>query len=123
MFIRYKKYKNGGEILIHAKVNRNQADYKDLLTIAIFFAKKGKSVKLTPPIHIKSVEYFEIYGSLIGTIYERKCPDLKIGDLFYEYERFIRVSSKTLWLDMILGKNLIRFFLFHSKKYYICIVL
>jgi len=101
MFQTYKRYKNGGEVLIHEKVNRNQTDYKDLLTIATIFAKKGKSVKLTAPIHIKSVEYFEIYGSLIGTIYERKCPDLKIGDLFYEYERFIPPFNKKKISHMI----------------------
>ena len=78
MFKTYKKYKNGGEVLIHSEVNRNKSDYKDLITMANVFAKEGKTVKLTPPIHYKSDNYKEIYGSLIGTLYDRKCPDLKI---------------------------------------------
>jgi len=88
MFKTYKQYKNGGKVLIHLEVNRKQPDYKDLLTIAAHFAKESKSVILTPPVHFKSNVYKEIYASLIGTSYERKCPDLKIGELFYEYERF-----------------------------------
>jgi len=101
MFHTYKRYENGGEVLIHEKVNRNQADYKDLITIATIFAKKGKSVKLTPQVHFKSDDYKEIYGLLVGTFYERKCPDLKIGSLFYEYERFIPPFNKRKISHMI----------------------
>ena len=88
MFNVYKKYKNGGKVLIHSEVNCKQTDFKNLLTIAIFFAKEGKSAELMPTVNYKSDIYTEIFGSLIGTIYERKCPDLKINDLFYEYEQF-----------------------------------
>ena len=88
MFEVYKKYINGGEVLIHQGVNRKLSDFKTLLTIANIFARGGNIVELTPEIHFKSDIYKEIYGSLIGTIYERKCPDLKIGDYFYEYEGF-----------------------------------
>ena len=101
MFKTYKKYKNGGEVLIHQKINRLQADYKDLLTIANIFAKEGKSVEITPIVHFKSKTYKKIYGSLIGTIYERKCPDMKIGDLFYEYERYIPPFNKRKISHMI----------------------
>jgi len=101
MFKTYKKYKNGGEVLIHKEVSRNKPDYKDLITIANVFAKEGKSVMLTPPVHFKSAEYKEIYGSLIGTSYERKCPDLKIGNLFYEYESFIPPFRKKKISSMI----------------------
>ncbi len=35
-----------------------------------------------------------MYTSLIGTPYERKCPDLLIDGMFYEYESFVRPWSK-----------------------------
>ena len=101
MFKIYKQYKNGGIVLIHSEVDRNQADYKDLLSIANIFAKEGKSVKLTPRVHFKSDKYDQIYGSLIGTAYERRSPDLKIGDLFYEYESYIPPFNKKKISHMI----------------------
>ena len=94
MFKTYKRYENGGKVLIHLGVDRNQDDYKDLLSIANFFAKEGKSVQLNPVVHFKSDEYKQIYKSLIGTIYERKCPDLIINEKFYEYESFIPPFKK-----------------------------
>jgi hypothetical protein len=101
MFRTFKKYKNAGEVLIHLEVNRKLSDFKALLTIANIFAKQGKIVELTPEIHIKSDAYREIYGSLIGTPYERKCPDLKIDEVFYEYESFIPPFSKKKISGMI----------------------
>ena len=89
MFKTYKRYKNGGKVLIHPEVDRKQSDYSDLLTIANIFAIEGNVVKLTPSVHFKSEIYKEIYGSLIGTPYERKCPDLLIGEFFYEYESYL----------------------------------
>lgn len=90
----YKKYKNGGEVLIHPDVNKKGSDYKQLITIANQFAKEGKSVKLTPSVHFKSEEYSQIYGSLLNTPYYRKCPDLKIGDYFYEFESYVPPFKK-----------------------------
>ena len=101
MFKTYKQYKSGGEVLIHPEVDQKQPDYKDLLSIANIFAQKGKSVKLTPPVHFKSNTYREIYGSLIETTYERKCPDLKIDELFYEYESYLPPFKKEKISHMI----------------------
>lgn len=89
-----KKYKNGGEVLIHPDVDKSKSDYKNIYTISNFFAKTGQKVKVTPSVHFKSEAYQEIYGSLVGTKYERKCPDLKIGDQFYEYEGFVPPFKK-----------------------------
>ena len=88
MFKTYKQYKNGGEVLVHKLINKKASDYKDILTIAISFAKQGKTAKLTPILHYKSELYQEIYRTLSGTKYSRKCPDLKIDNYFYEYENF-----------------------------------
>jgi hypothetical protein len=59
-----------------------------LITIANIFAKEGKIARLTPVVHFKSDEYNQIYSSLMGTIYERKCPDLQIDGIFYEFENY-----------------------------------
>jgi len=101
MYKTYKKYKNRGEVLIHEIVDKKKSDYKIILTIANEFAKQGKTVKLTPIVHFKSAEYKEIYGLLSGTVYERKCPDFKIDDLFYEYESFNPPFKKRKISNMI----------------------
>ncbi len=88
-FITAKRYSNGGRVSIHNEVNKKSSDYKDLITIANQFAKKGSKVELTPRIHFKDPEYNVIYKSLKNTRYYRKCPDLKIDGVFYEYENFI----------------------------------
>ncbi|MDR0834067.1 MAG: hypothetical protein LBN93_07810 [Candidatus Symbiothrix sp.] len=85
----YKKYKNGGKILIHPLVDKNKSDYKAILNVAKESAKDGQIVKLTPVVHFKSDAYKEIYKALAGTKYDWKCPDMQIGDLFYEYEGFM----------------------------------
>lgn len=101
MFKTYKKFKNGGKVLIHTNIDRTLTDFKYLLTIANIFAKEGKRVELMPAIHFKSDIYKKIYGSLIGTIYERKCPDLKIGNIFYEFENFDPPFRKRKIANMI----------------------
>jgi hypothetical protein len=88
MFKIYKQYENDGKVLIHNAIDKKKPDYKDILTIANNFAKEGRIVMLTPILHHKSDEYKQIYGSLAGTKYDWKCPDLSIDDKFYEYESF-----------------------------------
>ena len=83
----YKKFKTGGEIEI-IDGYRKKADHRDLLSIARFFAQKGDHVKITTDIHFKNEKYHEVFGALIGTKYDRKCPDLIINGKFYEYESF-----------------------------------
>jgi len=101
MFKAYKQYENGGKILIPKNIDKKGSDYKSLINIANFFAKEGKTVKLTPTVHFKSDEYKQIYESLTGTIYERKCPDLQIDELFYEFESFIHPFNKGKISNMI----------------------
>jgi hypothetical protein len=47
-----------------------------------------------PKVHIKNPLYTIIYGELIGTMYERKCPDLKINGIFYEVEGYTGIFNK-----------------------------
>jgi hypothetical protein len=101
MFKTYKLYENGGKVLIPKAIDKKASDYKHLITIANFFAKEGKTVRLNPVLHFKSGEYKQIFRALTGTIYERKCPDLKIGELYYEYERFDPPFKKRKISNMI----------------------
>ena len=83
-----KEFINGGRIEIHAEVDINKSDYKDLISISREFSKKGKVVQILPRLHFKDLRYKEIFSNLIGTKYEKKCPDLSIDGYFYEYENF-----------------------------------
>lgn len=85
-----RKYKNGGSIQVHQNVDRKQKDYKRLILIANHFAATGKQVELLPKVHHKDPMYTELYAGLIGTKYERKCPDLKIGEKYYEHEGYVK---------------------------------
>ena len=87
-------FENGGKLYIHPDVDKDKSDYKDMLRICTQFAKMGHEVKMTPRVHRKSDDYQRIYGSLIGTKYENKCPDFSIDGVFYEYEGFKEQWSK-----------------------------
>ncbi|MDR1341719.1 MAG: hypothetical protein LBK18_00520 [Prevotellaceae bacterium] len=65
-----------------------KSDHKDLIAIAHDLAKQGKIVQITTNKHFKSEEYKRVFGALGGTAYERKCPDLIIDSVFYEYESY-----------------------------------
>ena len=100
LFKMYKKYDNNGRIEIIDGYKR-KTDHKDLVSIARFFAINGDSVKITTAIHYKDEKYKEVFGSLIGTKYERKCPDLIINGKFYEYENYKRPFKSEKISNMI----------------------
>ena len=83
-----KEYQNGGLIEVYKDVERTASDYKRIYECCNFFAKQGEKTVITPSIHYKDPLYKAIYRELIGTKYERKCPDFKVGDNFYEHEGF-----------------------------------
>lgn len=90
-----KEYRNGGKLSVHNLVNKKRTDYKDVEQAAVYFAREGGKVEITPKIkHYQNPLYENIYGSLKGTPYERKCPDFRVNDLFYEVEGFKGMPSK-----------------------------
>lgn len=89
-----KDFANGGQIRIHVEVDKNKSDYQDLLTISREFAHKGKVVLILPHLHYKDERYRVIFSNLIGTKYERKCPDLNIDGCFYEFESYTSPFKK-----------------------------
>lgn len=99
-----------GEIIRHGKgsieinhlVNRNDNDYYRLMQVAEFFAKDGAEVVLTPKMTRPSTfQYDCVYGSLRGTHYDGKCPDLKINGLWYEHEGFTSDNPKRAFNNMM----------------------
>ncbi|MCL2027203.1 MAG: hypothetical protein FWG79_01830 [Bacteroidales bacterium] len=101
MKITIKTYKNGGSVEMYTTVDRQSVDYKKILAICKEFAKQGKDVVILPKVHIKDPLYKEIYKDLIGTVYERKCPDFMVNGRFYEYESFTTNNPKKAFLNMI----------------------
>jgi len=96
----YKRFKNNGKIEI-IEGYKKKSDHRDLISISRFFAEKGDNVKITTNIHFKDEKYKEVFGALIGTKYERKCPDLIINGKFYEYESFMPPFSKLKIKNML----------------------
>lgn len=95
------KFKNGGTLYIHPRVDKDKSDYKDMKRICLQLARLGHQVKMTPSLHYLSDEYQRIYASLIGTKYYKKCPDFEMDGLFYEFEGFIKPWNRRKIKNMI----------------------
>jgi len=93
-YTKVKKFSNEGELFTHKLADKSAKDYKFVKSVGLEFARTGAKVRATPRVHFKSDEYKDIYGSLIGTKYERKCPDLLINGKFYEVESFEKPWKK-----------------------------
>ena len=89
-FILFKHFAEKGNVYLMSGLDKSNPDYSDLLSIACWFAKQGKDVKILSPTHYKDPVYHRVFGPLIGTMYFRKCPDLLIDGEFYEYESYER---------------------------------
>lgn len=83
-----KSYKNGGKILKPSLVDTKASDYGDVVKCCDFFAKNGKTVTILPKANRTSPDYDKYFKELIGTKYEGKCPDFKIGKKYYELEGY-----------------------------------
>ena len=91
-----------GNITINHLVDRNDSDYNDIYRCANFFAAKGNEVTITPKISRRTkFRYDTYYGSLKGTKYYGKCPDLKVGDNWYELEGFTKNNPKRNFRNMM----------------------
>ena len=90
-----------GEVWIMEGLDLSKNDIPALLLIADCFARMGSIVKILTPVHFKSELYNIVYGGLIGTRYERKCPDLCIDGQYYEYESYVRPWNKRKLSNML----------------------
>lgn len=91
-----------GQIAISHLVNRDDGDFDRLMQVARHFATLGKNVTLTPKMTRPSrFEYDCVYGSLKGTKYYGKCPDLLIDGKWYEHEGFVSNNAKRAFSNMM----------------------
>jgi hypothetical protein len=97
----YSYNRNLGVIHIMEGFKNSKSDSFALIHIAECFARMGSDVSILHPIHYKSKDYKTVFSGLIGTKYERKCPDLKIDAYFYEYESYVRPWNKRKLSNMI----------------------
>lgn len=66
--------------------------------ILCFIRQKSCSIK---PYHFKSKEYSAVFGSLAGTNYWKKCPDILVDNDFYEYESYVRPWNRRKVSNML----------------------
>ena len=98
-----KRQEGKGTVTIHRLINHDDSDFNTLNEIATFFAKEqGADVILTPKMsRPPKFKYECVYGSLIGTKYEGKCPDFCINGIWYEHEGFISANPKRAFSNML----------------------
>lgn len=83
-------------------IDRTTVDYARILRCAMFFAQQGKQVVMTPKVDVpyKNPIYDHLYGTLKGTAYYGKCPDLQINEVWYEHEGFSGENPKRSFRNM-----------------------
>ena len=96
-----KRYNNGGTIEIYKGFKHRGDDYERIYTCCKHFAKQGKRAIIMPSINYKDPIYQVLYKDLIGTQYERKCPDICVDGVFYEHEGFCSSNHKKAFLNMM----------------------
>lgn len=85
-----KSYKNGGEVKSSNLVYTDANDYEKVITCCDHFAKQGKAAEILPRLSVphKDKNYKVIFKGLQGTPYFGKCPDFRVGEIYYEHEGF-----------------------------------
>lgn len=89
-----KRFENGGVLSVMNGLDKKASDYNDIMVIGRKFAEMGNDVQVLGTIHFKNPYYQKYFEPLMNSAYYRKCPDLKIGEKYYEYEGFIGSWSK-----------------------------
>ena len=92
---------DAGEVWLMDGLDLSKPDTRDLLHIARCFSRMGCTVVMPRPIHFKSDLYPIIFEGLMGTRYERKCPDLIVDGNYYEYESYVRPWNKRKLSNML----------------------
>lgn len=95
-------YENGGSLTVYNSIDRTTEDFNRIHCCAEFFAKQGKTVVMTPKLNVtyKNPAYDMIYGTLKGTPYYGKCPDLLVDGIWYEHEGFCGEKPKKSFRNM-----------------------
>ena len=74
-----------------------------ILSCAKYFAQQGKHVVMPPKLNVtyKNSVYDTIFGTLRGTPYYGKCPDLIVDGVWYEHEGFTKPNPKSNFSNML----------------------
>lgn len=98
----FEQYPNGGCVVVFNSIDRETDDFRRILSCAKHFARQGKTAVMTPKLNVpyKNPAYDKIYGTLKGTPYYGKCPDLCVDGAWYEHEGYIHFNPKTNFANM-----------------------
>jgi SPP1 gp7 family putative phage head morphogenesis protein len=96
-----KEFKNGGSIASSVLVDKLATDYPKVLKCCEHFAKKGEQTEILPKVHKDDPAYKNFFGDLIGTKYEGKCPDFRVGKKYYELEGFLTKKPEKALYNMM----------------------
>lgn len=100
---RLTTYPNGGSVNVYKMITERESDdFKRIRQTAEFFASKGETVTITPRFHSadRCEDYYKVYTG-IDIQYKGKCPDLKVGAIFYEHEGFTSAKPKKALKNML----------------------
>ncbi len=92
-----KTFENGGVHYIHPLVEKTASDFKDVSKIVSLFAEAGEKAYHLPIVHYKN----QLYKYIFEGAHNRKCPDIRVGNKFYEYESFEKPFRKNSLKHMI----------------------
>lgn len=97
------RFPNGGKVVVYNAIDRTTGDFHRILSCAKFFAQQGKHVVMPPMLKVpyKNPVYDTIFGSLRGTPYYGKCPDLIVDGVWYEHEGFTKPNPKSNFSNML----------------------
>jgi len=91
-----------GTVMISRLIDREGNDYKKVLQVAKEFAKDGATVKMTPKMSRPAEFLYDcVYGSLKGTKYYGKCPDMSVNGVWYEHEGLTTGKGKRAFSNMM----------------------
>ena len=95
-------FPNGGRVVVYNAIDRSTGDFHRILSCAKYFAQQGKQVVMPPKLNVtyKNPAYDKIFGTLRGTPYYGKCPDLLVDNIWYEHEGFSGKSAKKSFRNM-----------------------
>ena len=95
-------FPNGGKVVVYNTIDRTTEDFRRILSCAKFFAQQGGQVVMPPKLDVpyKNPAYDMIFGTLRGTQYYGKCPDLQVDGVWYEHEGFSGEKPKRSFRNM-----------------------
>lgn len=96
-------FPNGGMVVVYNAIDRSTEDFRRILSCAKYFARQGKLVVMPPKLNVpyKNPVYDILFGTLRGTPYYGKCPDLLVDGVWYEHEGFTRSNPKSNFSNML----------------------